>query len=115
MLTAVLFPPENVLKKLPLSASGRGAQYLDNVLPQWFCFINSTTINVADAKKCPLGQIYGTAEKACVIFNLPEHRSFLLAHGFEASSFDGYAKNVATLNAEWRKHVEKRISVFEDI
>ncbi len=79
-----------------------GAALLDKHRPGWRSQINPNTVDVANAKKCPLGQLFGTSEEGYKRLG-GDSRDFLINNGFAASSMGGkgYVENVKHLNALW--------------
>lgn len=95
----------------------KGMQWLDENHPGWISKIDLATFNLCRGCHCVLGQLFpaksveGWSSYVLALETLGKTKKWAYEHGFEASmEFDDYAKDMHTLDSEWKASLRERLS-----
>lgn len=90
-----------------MDAVERGARLLDFKCPGWFQKINRVTLDMADNKKCILGQVYGDYTQGALQVGLETPRS-RFEHGFAVPGI--ITGEVVECKRAWSCAIEARLT-----
>ena len=87
----------------------RGARVLDSINPDWYRKINPDILDIADYKRCVLGQLYENFWYACKDLELSYESA--IYYGFNVRSEDtedGHSYN--DLTKYWKEEIARRMN-----
>lgn len=91
----------------PARRARRGARFLDKQDPAWPTKIDQEKLDIACAKNCVLGQLYGSYADGWR--KLPEGQALDIVYGFAAPSKGDPVRYYGLLNAAWQRETQKRL------
>ena len=84
---------------------GVGATFLDHIVPTWYLYVNTESLNLQSHTCCVLGQVFGSFRVGLISVGIPRQHPNILSHGF-----GGSYSECDELDQAWKDEISKRVS-----
>lgn len=88
--------------------ANRGAELLDEVRPGWAIEIDLTTLDMASADYCVLGQLYGEYDDG--LFELELTGNEQSENGFNSPDWANFTESCRVLTPLWKAQIATRLA-----